>query len=157
VDSFGNVQIRNGGKQEGVYGQGLIEFWKIKILGGVRKNWFESTSQTFFAGPSPLSVQRKNGLSPSAGIIFDATGNLSLFANYAQGEQATFTAAKDGSILPNITTTNKEAGVKFDIFHKRATINASYFDIQQDNIIIRDPQDPTNLFPDRDSAGGASI
>lgn len=144
---FGNVQIRNGGKQEGGYGQGLIEFWKIKILGGVRKNWFESTSQTFFAGPSPLSVQRKNGLSPSAGIIFDATGNLSLFANYAQGEQATFTAAKDGSILPNITTTNKEAGVKFDIFHKRATINASYFDIQQDNIIIRDPQDPTNLFP----------
>lgn len=144
---FGTVQIRNGGKQEGVYGQALIEFWKIKILGGLRKNWFESTSQTFFAGPSPLLVQRKNGVSPSGGIIFDATDNLSIFANYARGEQATFTAAKDGSILPNIITTNKEVGVKLDLFQKRATINASYFDIQQDNIIVRDPADPTNLFP----------
>ncbi|MBB4099326.1 TonB-dependent siderophore receptor [Sphingomonas kyeonggiensis] len=144
---FGNVQIRNGGKQEGIYGQALVEFWKIKILAGVRKNWFESTSQTFFAGPSPLVVQRKDGVSPSGGIIFDATDNLSIFANYARGEQATFTVAKDGSILPNIITTNKEAGVKLDLFQKRATINASYFDIQQDNIIVRDPADPTNLFP----------
>ncbi|MEJ8630428.1 TonB-dependent receptor [Sphingomonas sp. I4] len=92
-------------------------------------------------------MQRKNGLSPSGGIIFDATNNLSIFANYARGEQATFTAAKDGSILPNIITNNKEAGVKLDLFGKRATINASYFDIQQDNIIVRDPADPTNLFP----------
>lgn len=144
---FGNVQIISGGKQEGVYGQALIEFWKIKILGGVRKNWFKSTSQTFFAGPSPVSVQRKDGVSPSAGIIFDATNDLSIFANYSRGEQATFTAARDGSILPNIITTNKEAGVKLDLFNKRATINASYFDIQQDNIIVRDPADPTNLFP----------
>lgn len=144
---FGDVQIRNGGKQEGVYGQALIEFWKIKVLGGVRKNWFESTSQTFFAGPSPLVVQRKDGVSPSGGIIFDATDNLSIFGNYARGEQATFTVARDGSILPNIITTNKEAGVKLDLFQKRVTINASYFDIQQDNIIVRDPADPTNLFP----------
>lgn len=145
--SFGNVQLISGGKQNGVYGQALIEFWKLKILGGVRKNWFETTSQTFFAGPSPVLMQRKNGTSPSAGIILDATPDLSIFANYARGEQATFTAAKDGSILPNVITTNKEAGIKLDLFHKRATINASYFDIQQDNIIIRDPADPTNLLP----------
>jgi len=145
--SFGDVQVRTNGKQQGVYGQALIEFWRIKVLGGVRKNWFETKSQTFFAGPSPLLVQHKNGVSPSAGIIFDATNTLSIFANYSRGEQATFTAAKDGSILPNIITTNKEAGVKLDLFNKRATINASYFDIQQDNIIVRDPADPTNLFP----------
>lgn len=144
---IGAVQVQTTGKQEGVYGQGLIEFWKIKILGGVRKNWFETTSQTFFAGPSAVQVQRKNGVSPSGGIIFDATSDLSIFANYARGEQATFTAAKNGTILPNIITTNKEAGVKLDLFHKRATINASYFDIQQDNIILRNPADPTDLFP----------
>lgn len=144
---FGDVQVRSSGKQEGVYGQALIEFWKVKILGGVRKNWFETKSQTFFAGPSPILVQNKNGVSPSAGIIFDATNDLSIFANYSRGEQAVFTLAKDGSFLPNIITTNKEAGVKLDLFSKRATINASYFDIQQDNIIVRDPLDPTNPFP----------
>ncbi|WP_164521865.1 TonB-dependent receptor [Sphingomonas sp. ABOLE] len=144
---IGALQTYSAGSQQGAYGQALIEFWKIKILGGVRKNWFETKSQTFFAGPSAVSVQRKNGVSPSAGVILDATSDLSLFANYARGEQATFTAAKDGSILPNVITTNKEAGIKLDLFHKSATINASYFDIQQDNIIIRDPADPTNLLP----------
>lgn len=144
---FGKVQIQTTGKQEGVYGQALIEFWKIKILGGVRKNWFNTTSQTFFAGPSAILSQNKDGVSPSAGIIFDATDTLSIFANYARGETATFTAAKDGSILPNVITNNKEAGVKLDLFGKRATINASYFDIQQDNIILRNPADPTDLFP----------
>ncbi len=107
---IGNVQIQTSGKQEGVYGQGLLEFWKLKILGGVRKNWFETATQTFFAGPSKVNLQRKNGTSPSLGVIFDATHNFSVFANYGRGEQATFTAAKDGSILPNIITTNKEAG-----------------------------------------------
>lgn len=144
---FGAVQIRTTGKQQGVYGQALIEFWRVKILGGVRKNWFETTSQTFFAGPSPLFVQRKDGVSPSGGVIFDVTDDLSIFANYSRGEQANFTVAKDGSILPNIITTNKEAGIKLDLFGKRATINASYFDIQQDNIVVRDPADPTNVFP----------
>ncbi|WP_267433876.1 TonB-dependent receptor [Sphingomonas sp. GM_Shp_1] len=144
---LGPVMVRSQGKQEGVYGQALVEFWKIKILGGVRKNWFETKGQTFFAGPSPISVQRKNGVSPSGGIILDATKDLSIFANYGRGEQAIFTVAKDGSVLPNIITTNKEAGVKLDLFRKRATINASYFDIQQDNIVVRDPQDQTNVFP----------
>ncbi|MCT8001974.1 TonB-dependent receptor [Sphingomonas sanguinis] len=145
--SMGPVQVLTQGKQEGIYGQALIEFWKLKILGGVRKNWFETKGQTFFAGPSPVSVQRKHGVSPSAGIILDATKDLSIFANYGRGEQAIFSVAKDGSILPNIITTNKEAGIKLDLFHKHATINASYFDIQQDNIVVRDPSDPTNLFP----------
>ncbi|WP_029011780.1 TonB-dependent siderophore receptor [Niveispirillum irakense] len=144
---FGDVLVQNGGKQEGVYGQALIEFWKIKVLGGARKNWFESQSQTFFAGPGPVVVRRKDGLSPSGGIIFDATKDISIFANYARGEQASFAVSKDGSILPNIITTNKEAGVKIDLFNKYATINASYFELQQDNIIVRDPTDPTNLFP----------
>jgi iron complex outermembrane receptor protein len=144
---FGNVVIRNGGNQQGVYGQGLIEFWKFRILGGLRKNWFETRSQSFFAGPSAIVVQRKDGLSPSAGIIFDATKDISLFANYARGEVASFAVAKNGTILPNIITTNKEAGVKIDLFRKRATINASYFDIQQDNIILRNPVDPTDVFP----------
>lgn len=144
---FGDVLVSTSGRQQGVYGQALIEVWKIKILGGVRKNWFDNESQTFFAGPSPVLKQHKNGVSPSAGVIFDATKTLSIFANYSRGEQANFTAAKDGSLLPNIITTNKEAGIKLDLFNKRATINASYFDIQQDNIVIRDPSDPTNLLP----------
>ncbi|MBU0557301.1 MAG: TonB-dependent receptor [Alphaproteobacteria bacterium] len=136
---LGNVQIRTEGKQQGVYGQALIEFWKIKLLGGVRKNWFETSTQFFFPGAPVQPVQKKDGVSPSGGIIVDVTGDLSVFVNYVRGEQAIFTLDRDGNFLPNIITTNKEAGVKLDLFGKRATINASYFDIQQDNTVVFNP------------------
>lgn len=136
---LGNVLIRTSGKQEAVYGQALIEFWKVKLLGGLRQNWFETTTQFFFPGATPQPVQKRNGLVPSAGVIVDVTGNLSLFANYSRGEQAIFTLDRDGNFLPNVITTNKEAGVKLDLFGKRATVNASYFDILQDNTIVFNP------------------
>ncbi|MFZ2982453.1 MAG: TonB-dependent receptor, partial [Sphingobium sp.] len=136
---LGNVQSRVEGKQQGVYGQALIEFWKIKLLGGVRKNWFETNAQFFFPGATPQPVQKKDGVAPSGGIIVDVTNDLSVFANYSRGEQAVFNLDRDGNFLPNIITTNKEAGVKLDLFGKRATINASYFNIQQDNTIVFNP------------------
>jgi iron complex outermembrane recepter protein len=136
---LGPVQIRAEGQQEALYGQALVEFWKIKLLGGVRKNWFETSTQFFFPGATPQPVNKKNGVVPSAGIIFDVTSELSLFANYTRGEQAIFNLDRDKNFLPNIITTNKEAGVKLDLFAKRATINASYFDILQDNTILFNP------------------
>lgn len=136
---LGAVVARTEGKQEGIYGQALIEFWKIKLLGGIRKNWFETSTQFFFPGVPPQPVNKRNGVSPSAGIIVDVTHDLSVFANYTRGEQAIFNLDTDGNFLPNIITTNKEAGIKLDLFGKRATVNASYFDIQQDNTIVFNP------------------
>lgn len=138
---LGSPSQASKGKQEGVYGQALFEVGKFKLLGGVRKNWFETSTQLFFPGAPAPTTSRKSGLTPSAGVIFDATDWISLFANYSRGEQAVFTAGRGGVILPNIKTVNKETGVKLDLFDKRATVNASYFDIQQDNTIVRDPLD----------------
>lgn len=138
---LGGPLFTSEGKQEGVYGQALVEIWKFKLLGGVRKNWFETTTELFFPGAPAPATNRKNGVTPNFGFIFDATDWLSVFANYVRGEQAVFTLGRGNVILPNIKTTNKEAGIKLDLFDKRATINASYFDIQQDNTIVRSPVD----------------
>lgn len=136
---LGDPLLNVEGKQEGVYGQALIEFWKVKLVGGLRKNWFETTTTLLFPGAPPAEINRKNGVTPNAGIVFDATKDLSFFATYSRGEQAVFTPGVGGVILPNIKTTNKEAGLKLDLFDKQATINASYFDIQQDNTIVFSP------------------
>lgn len=136
---LGAPLLRAAGKQEGVYGQALLEFWKVKLLGGLRKNWFESTTTLLFPGAPPPVTNNKSGVTPNTGIVFDATKQLSFFATYSRGEQAVFTTGVGGVILPNIRTTNKEAGLKLDLFGERATINASYFDIQQDNTIVFNP------------------
>ncbi|USQ95234.1 TonB-dependent siderophore receptor [Caulobacter sp. RL271] len=138
---LGDPLVRSDGNQQGVYGQALFEVGKLKLLGGVRKNWFETSAEFFFPGAPAATPQRKNGVTPNAGIIFDATNWLSVFGNYSRGEQANFTVGRGGVILPNIKTSNKEAGIKLDLLDKRVTVNASYFDIEQDNTIVRSPVD----------------
>lgn len=140
-----DILYRAFSKQQGVYGQALLEVWKFKLLGGVRRSWFDSQTTYFPLTSRQYPGNHKGGTSPSFGAIFDATRNLSLFANFVRGEQVVLTVNRNGSVLPNIFTTNKEAGAKLDLFDKRATINASYFDILQSNVILRDPRDPLNF------------
>lgn len=132
---LGDPLFESKGKQEAVYGQALLDFGMVKLIGGLRKNWFETSITFLIPGIPPGTPQKENGITPNAGVIVDATDWLSLYANYSRGEQAVFTQSLNGDILPNIETTNKEAGIKLDLFDERATINASYFDIQQDNTI----------------------
>ena len=144
---FDDVSLNVTGQQQGVYGQGLLEFWKIKLLGGVRKTWFETGATFFFPGAEPIAPDKREATSPSAGVIFDVTPEVSVFANYARGTEPSFGTSRSGDLLPDITTTNKEVGVKIDLFNTRATINASYFDITQDNIQVADPIDPNFQIP----------
>ncbi len=139
------ASYRTGSQQEGLYGQAMVEVWKLKVLGGVRKSWYENTFE--FYGTPPAAPNRANATSPNFGVIFDATSDFSIFANYIKGVSPVTSLAFDKSQLPNITTTNKEAGVKLDLFHKRATINASYFDVMQDNVLLADPAHPGFLLP----------
>ncbi|WP_447411912.1 TonB-dependent receptor domain-containing protein, partial [Clostridium perfringens] len=77
------------------------------VLGGVRKSWYENTFE--FYGTPPAAPNRANATSPNFGVIFDATSDFSIFANYIKGVSPVTSLAFDKSQLPNITTTNKEA------------------------------------------------
>ncbi|MQP65084.1 TonB-dependent receptor [Niveispirillum sp. SYP-B3756] len=140
-----NKSFRLKSQQQGIYGQMLVEIGKLKLLGGVRRNWYETNFEMFgFSKPPPT----KNSADvPNFGIIYDATDNFSIFANYVKGNSPVTSTDVTGNPLPNITSTNKEAGVKLDLFNERATINASYFDIQQDNTLVPDTQHPGFSLP----------
>lgn len=137
--------FRLGSQQQGVYGQALVEFWRIKVLGGFRKNWFESQFE-FFGFPA-FDPNKKTATSPNIGIVFDATDDLSIFANMIEGVSPVTSTGFGGTPLPNIMTQNKEVGVKLDLFDGNATINASYFDIMQDNTLVADPNNPGFAIP----------
>ena len=137
--------FRLGSQQEGVFGQLLVEFWKLKLLGGFRKNWYESQFEFFGAPPPPPS--RKTATSPNFGIVFDATPTFSIFANLVEGVSPVTNTGFGGTTLPNIMTRNKEVGVKLDLFGRNATINASYFDLEQDNTLVADPDHPGFVVP----------
>lgn len=143
--TVGNPSFRLTSQSQGVYAEMLIEAWKFKLLGGARHEWYQSTFE--IPGLDPFPPDRNNATVPNAGIVFDATENVSLFANYLEGSSAVTQTDAKGRPLPNIMTKNKEAGVKVDFFRKHATVNASYFDLQQDNTLINDPQNPGFSLP----------
>lgn len=127
-----------GTRQYGAYGQMLVEVWKLKLLGSFRQNWYKQDySSEFFSS----TINNKAGV-PSFGAILDLTKNISLFTNYVEGNSPVTSTAFDGSALPNIESRNKEAGVKVDLFQRRAILTASYFDLTQANVLFTDPDHP---------------
>lgn len=132
--------FRLGSRQQGLYGQILLDAGPVKVLGGLRRNWYKSTFEFFGAPPPPPT--KNVATVPNAGIIVDIARNVSVFANYLEGNSPINSTDFERNPLPNITTTNKEAGIKLDLFGKRATINASYFDVTQDNTLVADPEHP---------------
>jgi len=137
--------FRLGSQQQGVFGQVLLDFGRLKLLGGLRRNWYKSTFDFFGFGPFP--ADKDAATVPNFGAIVDVTKNISIFANYVKGLSPSTTTDFQGNRLPNIKSTNKEAGIKIDLWNDRATINASYFDLLQDNTLVNDPANPGYSIP----------
>ena len=137
--------FRLSSQQQGVFGQALLDFGKLKLLGGLRRNWYKSTFEFFGFGVFP--PDRDAATVPNFGAVVDLTDNVSIFANYVKGLSASTSTDFAGNRLPNINSRNEEAGVKVDLWNRRATINASYFDLLQDNTLVNDPAHPGYSIP----------
>lgn len=137
ADSF-RFEIR--ARQYGYYVQDLIEFWKLHVSLGYRHNIYRSKIR-FGTAPFGDDPQDRSGV-PSAGVVLDVTGNVSLFGNYVEGFSPSFSLQRDGSVLPSTRTKNVEAGVKASMFDDRVELVASAYRLRQSNRLIADPIDP---------------
>lgn len=128
--------------QDGVYAQGLIEFWKLHITGGFRRNWYANDSY-LYSRNTPGTPNSASATTPNLGAVLDVTPNISIFGNYVEGFQPAGTQRTYlGERLPNIESLNKEVGLKIDLFNKNAILNASYFWLKQSNSVFSDPAHP---------------
>jgi iron complex outermembrane receptor protein len=127
------------GSQKGFYGQYMVKAWRLSVLAGLRRNTYASTIDYY--GPT-TSTDRGTATTPSYGIVFDATRNLSFFGSLAYGYLPTFALDRNRVKLPDIRSRNLEAGVKLDLFGDRMLLNASWFRIRQSNRPVPDPANP---------------
>lgn len=122
--------------QTGYYGQYSAKIGIVRLIGGVRRNEYESTiSFPTRAG----NTQASGATTPNAGAIIDVTDNLSIFGSAAWGYSPTFTLDRNNNRLPDIRTRNLEGGVKVDLLGDRLFLVASYFQLRQSNLIVSDP------------------
>jgi iron complex outermembrane receptor protein len=127
--SFGFSSIR---KQEGIYGQYLLGFWKVHLLAGLRNNKTDLTSTVARVGTERIKTDITT---PNYGAVVDVTPKFSVFGTLAYGFLPTFATGRGGIRLPDVKTRNAETGVKWDLLGDRIILNASWFSIRESNRI----------------------
>lgn len=131
-------------EQKGYYAQNLMEAGPVHVIAGIRRTEFKSTNLRFPYAPFGVTEETRfessdSATTPNLGVVFDILPTVSVFANYLKGFAPTTAVAVDGTRLPNVKSTNKEAGIKVDLFGKTAVLNLSYFQNSQSNVILFDP------------------
>ena len=135
--------------QAGFYVQDFAEFGPLKVIAALRINKYRARST--FLDPDRVQFNsdlRYSSALPSFGIVYDIVPSVSLFANYQRGYQpggtnsnfgspdaVTVAGAFTGAVLPDIKSRNVEGGVKVDLFSRRLSLVASYYDNRQSNVV----------------------
>ncbi len=106
------------------------------LLGSRLSNWKTRTDRRAIDGTwtRGTTSQEKNVFTPYAGIVFDVTDAMSVYASYTD----IFQPAKDydaaGELLSPAEGTNVEAGAKFAFFDDALNLSLAYYRTRKDNV-----------------------
>jgi iron complex outermembrane receptor protein len=140
-----NDQTHQTLRQTGVYGQDQMKVGGLTIVGGLRYDVANSNTDTFdlVASANGVIRQTDHATTGRIGAIYEFESGVAPYATYAT------------SFTPNVGTTTAfaplkpttgelyEAGVKYQPPGYNIFIQASVFDLTQENVLTIDPVDPT--------------
>ncbi|OYU15026.1 MAG: TonB-dependent siderophore receptor [Alphaproteobacteria bacterium PA4] len=118
IDLGGGVQVRLGGRYDD---------FKLTTLN--RANGVAST-------------RNFSRFSPQAGIVYEASPALSLYAAYGEGFRANIGADVVGRIFNPETSRSAEAGAKLNLLDGKLTGTVALFTLSKDNVLAADPSNP---------------
>lgn len=124
--------------QLGFYIQDQIRAWdRVSLVLGARHDKVESDV-------GGVSLPENEQWSYRAGIIADLTDQISSYASYSESFLPVFGASFEG--VPFVPRTGRqiEVGVKVKPV-RNAWITAAYFDIEEDNYVVSDPDNIQNF------------
>ncbi len=142
-------------EQYGLYGQLRLQpVAGLTLVGGGRLTWWEQTSTTLLSPtllppyiPSRTAVEGR--FTPYAGIVWDVTPALNLYASYAdsftpQAPPAGRTLPGGGKIQPLIGE-QYEVGSKLALMNDRLLLSAAVYQLTQTNRLFNPPDEPTTV------------
>ena len=142
-----NTQIaKTDANRFGVYFQDLISITeKFKVLAGIRWSWQETEVTTYKetstgagnpenAVPTVAPKRLDNAFSPKAGLVFQPTKDISLFASYSNSfTPNTGTTVDLEPIKPSIID-QYEAGIKTEFLKGLLSTNVTVYQITNSNL-----------------------
>ncbi|WP_242115436.1 TonB-dependent siderophore receptor [Sphingomonas lacusdianchii] len=139
-------------EQYGLYGQmRLSPLAGLTLVGGGRMTWWDTTITTTRVATGTIPLPGRYGFderfTPYAGIVWDVTGDLNLYASYAdsftpQAPPAGRSLPGGGAVEPLIGE-QYEVGSKLSLMDKRLLLSAALYQITQTNRLFNDPNEPT--------------
>ncbi|MFD1036018.1 TonB-dependent siderophore receptor [Sphingomonas hankookensis] len=141
-------------EQYGLYGQmRLSPLAGLTLVGGGRMTWWDTTvtltsAQLVRGAPSTYSFDER--FTPYAGVVWDVTDDLNLYASYADSftPQAPVggRVRPDGRKLEPLIGDQYEAGTKLSLMNKRLLLSAAVYQITQNNRTFNDPNLDTVVY-----------
>lgn len=117
------------------YHVGLTE--RLDVRAGLRHDDYEQALDNRLNRTS--LVQSVSRSSPQAGLVYEITPSLSVYAAYGENFRPLSGAAFDGSPFEPNQSRSVEAGAKFDLLGGVLSATASVFRLNQDNLLVADP------------------
>ena len=130
-------------KQKAAYVTGRFNFVDdLHVLVGGRYNEWDAVGESY-------SVNRDvtdNDFIPYLGAVYAFNDDINVFASYTETFQAQNELDINNQQLAPVVGESREIGVKSSLFEGKAVASLSYFDVQQTNLAIADPN-TANLPP----------
>lgn len=146
-----NEAYRTGSENEtiqrGVYGQLQLKLLDpLTVVLGGRYSYYDNKSRTVAPAAAPTAwsqgSKEKHVFTPSAGIIFDVSKNISLYASYADIFVPQTAKKADGSVLEPRVGEQYEIGAKGEFFDRRLLATIAAFQITDTNRSFADAANP---------------
>ncbi len=91
---------------------------------------------------SVLGRRKRSRFSPQAGIVYEVSDPVSLYAAYGEGYRANIGADANGNVFEPETSTSIEAGVKLSAFGGRLTGTLAVYQLEKSNVLATDTLNP---------------
>ncbi|MCJ8055195.1 TonB-dependent receptor [Shinella curvata] len=112
----------------------------LSVILGSRVTWFDQKASYDYIewGPYPDNMSEKGKIIPYAGLVYDLTDNLSVYASYTSIFQPQQNQTVDGMVLDPLTGNTYEVGLKGSFFDDRLNAGVSLFQSKQNNYAVLD-------------------
>lgn len=133
-------------EQYGIYGQlRLSPVAGLTLVGGGRMTWWDTDDVTLLPQRLPETGYSVEGqFTPYAGLVWDVTDKLNLYASYADSftPQSSARPRADGGDIEPLIGAQYEAGSKLSLFSDRLLLSVAAYQITQSNRLFNDPDLP---------------
>ncbi len=114
----------------------------FKALVGARFERFEHDYDSYLAG-TPSWTNSDNAVTPRAGLLYNLTPTVAVYADAARSFKPNTGAARTGGGFKPEEGKSYEVGVKWEALERQLSVDAALYQIEKRNVLTADPVDST--------------